>query len=56
LSFFIFLFNKALENEEILNIDTEKSILYLGQSRQFCLMLEKAQLYYSKTMTTGPYV
>jgi len=34
----------ALENKEFLYIYTQQSILCLDQSRQYCLMLEKAEM------------
>ena len=46
----------VLENKDVLYIDTEKSILYLYLTKQYCSMLDKAQMYYSKSTTTGPYI
>jgi hypothetical protein len=46
----------ALGNKEFLYIDTEKLILCLHQSRLYSFVINKAQLYHSKTTTTGSYV
>ena len=46
----------ALENKEFLYIDTEQSILCLDETREYCLLVEKAEFYNCKTTSKGPYV
>jgi hypothetical protein len=41
-----------LGSKEFLYIDTEESILCLDQTRQYYLMIDKAELYHCKTTTT----
>ena len=46
----------ALENKEVLYIDTEGSILYLDLTKHYRSMLDKAQMNFFKTTKTGPFV
>ena len=36
--------------------DAEESILCLDQNRQYCLMVDEAELCHCKAVTAGPYV
>jgi len=45
-----------LGNKNFLYIDREESILCLDQNRQYCLMIDEAEMYHCKTTTTESYV
>jgi hypothetical protein len=46
----------ALRNKEFLYVDTEESTLCLDQTRLYYIIIDGAELYHCKTMTTVPYI